>query len=67
MDRIERLENRSSHMEKLIDDLNNLVFKQQGELEQQKRLIEKLKNEIKDLKEEAEYQRDIPQQRPPHY
>ena len=65
-DRLDEIETRLTFQEKAILDLNDVIVKQQNQIDQLKRYQTQLQNRISSLTESSASQHDN-YERPPHY
>ena len=64
--RIMELEIKNSHLEDTIEQLNQIVFKQQQNIDEIMRHLEQIQNKISNLQENGG-EKDQPEPPPPHY
>ncbi len=60
--RIDELETRMAHQDRIIADLNDVITSQWKKFDSLESQIKRLRGELEDLD-----QRDVPNEKPPHY
>ena len=66
-DRLTHLEMGLAHLQRLFDQLNEVVTAQSLENQQMQRQIKELREQIKRLKDKPEQAVDLLDEKPPHY
>ncbi len=64
--RLENIETKIAFLEHTVEDLNQVVYAQQKQIERQQALIDSLVEHVREL-EEATPDRPTGNERPPHY
>lgn len=62
--RIDTLEANAAHQERMVEELNEVVLAQRGEIERLTRRLETLMSRLSALEEQAPLPENVP---PPHY
>lgn len=65
-ERLQSLEMLAMHMQHDIEQLNEVILSQQGEIRGLRALVERFQGQLEDAMREPEI-RDLEEERPPHY
>ena len=66
--RIMELEIKTSHQENTIEQLNEIIFEQQKDIDKISRHLEQIQNKINNLQESNLHEaKELPEPPPPHY
>jgi SlyX protein len=65
--RVVDLEVKLGYQEQMLDDLNEVVTRQQGQIDRLEKMVEQLTDSISDVQEASSGPRRPEDERPPHY
>ena len=65
--RVVDLEVKLGYQEQMLDDLNEFVTRQQGQIDRLEKMVEQLTDSISDVQEASSGPRRPEDERPPHY